>query len=643
MLAIFFLFGCMLHAQDDPYKDSLLTRLKSAKLADTLRATLYIDLAEHIQEEQEWTYYNQLAYRLADSLLKAEAPNSRFFKTIKANALTNKGFYYDYKGDKDQALTYYFQALKLHDEVGNRAEKASVYGNLGVLFTNQGDYREALDYLNKALYLKKKYAPDDLAVNYLNLGVVYEGMGDLEKGFRYNQLALKTAEEVGDPLNIANACNNIGTYYYKKRRYREAIPYLSRAIILCDEIEDFPGKAWDMANLGNCYLELEKADSALILFHEARIIARDYNYPELSLNLAEKFYAYHLKQGNWQSAHNELLNVRAYEDTLSNIQDQKEGIRRKLAYDHQLEKTKIQVKQNEERRRSAQTRYFILSILFLVLLAAFLIYRRYLITRKQKHLIEEQKVIVDKQNKEMLASIKYAKLLQDAILPDTEGLTSFWKDTFLFYLPKDVVAGDFYWFTQKNERNYVAVADCTGHGVPGAMVSVVCANALNLASEGEREPGKILDLTRQHVVEQFSGSQNMQDGMDIALCAVDRNTDKLFFAGANNPCWVLRDGEFIILTGSKQPVGRYDHYNQFETKELQLKPGDWVYLFTDGFPDQFGGRDGKKLKSSGLKELILSLNGIEGKGQKERIDLFFQQWKGEEEQTDDLCMIGFSV
>lgn len=349
------------------------------------------------------------------------------------------------------------------------------------------------------------------------------------------------------------------------------------------------------------------------------------------------------KKKDWKSAHDELLLIRDYEDTLSNLKDQKEGLRQKFDYDHQLEKTKIQLQQEEERKRSAQTKYFILSVLVLVFLAAVMIYRRFLITKKQKYLIEEQKVIVDKQNAEMLASINYAKLLQDAILPDPSELSTLFNDSFLIYLPKDVVAGDFYWYTQKKGQMYVAVADCTGHGVPGAMVSVVCANALNQAIETESRPGKILDHTRINVIKQFTGSQSMQDGMDIALCQFELNSMTLAFAGANNPCWILRKGEFIFLNGNKQPVGRYEYAIDFDTQTFSLESGDWVYLFTDGFVDQFGGSANKKLKSSGLKQLILSLNGVEGVRQKELIELFFNDWKGEEEQTDDLCMIGICM
>lgn len=296
LLVIFFLFGSLLVAQEDPYQDSLKILLKSNRISDSLRVKIYIDLAEYIQEEKEWTRYNQLAYRIADSMIKIKRPPIRFYKTIKANALTNKGFYHDYKGNKDQAISFYFQALKLYDEAGNKAEKAAVYGNLGVLYTNQGDYQEALDYLHKAIYLKKKFAPEETAVNYLNLGVVYESMGDFKKGFKYNQLALKTAEKLNDKLNIANACNNIGSYFYKLKRYPDAIPYLSRAVAISDEIGDFPGKSWNMANLANCYMELHKSDSALTLLTEARAIASIYQYPELSLNLSEKFYAYHIQK-----------------------------------------------------------------------------------------------------------------------------------------------------------------------------------------------------------------------------------------------------------------------------------------------------------------------------------------------------------
>jgi len=262
--------------------------------------------------------------------------------------------------------------------------------------------------------------------------------------------------------------------------------------------------------------------------------------------------------------------------------------------------------------------------------------------------IETQRGLLEEKNKEITDSITYAKRIQEAILPPLRNVMESLPNSFVFYKPKDIVAGDFYWMECIGEWVVFAAADCTGHGVPGAMVSVVCNNALNRSVRefGLTEPAAILDKTLELVIEQFETSDDeVKDGMDIALCALNTTTRALQFAGAQNPLWIKRatSSELEEIKGDKQPIGKYSDPKPFTNHTLQLEAGDAFYIFSDGYADQFGGPKGKKLKYKPFKELLLSINDKPMEERKQIIDQHFETWKGDLEQVDDVCVIGVRV
>jgi len=265
---------------------------------------------------------------------------------------------------------------------------------------------------------------------------------------------------------------------------------------------------------------------------------------------------------------------------------------------------------------------------------------------------------LEEKNKEILDSINYAKRLQQAILPSEKIWNNYLPDSFVLYQPKDIVAGDFYWIEKINETILFAAADCTGHGVPGAMVSVVCSNALNrtIKEFNITDPGKVLDKVRELVIETFEKSENeVKDGMDISLGALNLKTNELKWAGANNPLWYIhsplekrggqRPGDFILseLKADKQPIGKYADEKPFTTHTLQLNKGDILYLFTDGYADQFGGPKGKKFKYKQLQELMITYHTKDMILQKEILTKAFSDWRKTLDQIDDVCIIGIKI
>lgn len=272
----------------------------------------------------------------------------------------------------------------------------------------------------------------------------------------------------------------------------------------------------------------------------------------------------------------------------------------------------------------------------------------------QKEEIEKQKEIVEEKNKDILDSIKYAKRIQDAILPEEETMKDVMgKDLFVLFRPKDIVSGDFYWMKVKGPKVLFAAVDCTGHGVPGAFVSIVGNNGLNRAVNefGLVKPAMVLDNLAVNVEESFrqQGHSEVRDGMDISLCSLEMlgfNQAKLEWSGANNPIWIIKGEnptEVLEVKADKQPIGKFENRKPFTNHEFDLVKGDTIYIFTDGFADQFGGPQGKKFKYSQLKELLLSLQNLSMANQRQIISNKFDEWKNELEQIDDVCIIGVRI
>jgi serine phosphatase RsbU (regulator of sigma subunit) len=309
---------------------------------------------------------------------------------------------------------------------------------------------------------------------------------------------------------------------------------------------------------------------------------------------------------------------------------------------YEVEKKESQIASlNESRYKQKLINYLLTSVGIISVGLLLIMIRAFFRKKRDNQVIQFQKQLVEHKNKEITDSINYAKRIQEAILPSRADLASNLSNGFILYKPKDIVAGDFYWLEQVENSTYVAAADCTGHGVPGALVSVICSSALSktLLEENKFETGLILDRTRELVIEKFSKSEeNVQDGMDISLCRI--NGKELEWSGANNPLWVISDGELLEIKPNKQPIGKIDNPAAFTTHSLTLKANSMVYLFTDGYADQFGGEEGKKFKYKAFKELLIAISELTLNQQKEQLDAHFEAWKGAHEQVDDVCVIG---
>ncbi|UKN00275.1 SpoIIE family protein phosphatase [Paracrocinitomix mangrovi] len=275
------------------------------------------------------------------------------------------------------------------------------------------------------------------------------------------------------------------------------------------------------------------------------------------------------------------------------------------------------------------------------------------INNRFQELLYRKNELIEEKNKEIIDSINYAKRIQDAYLPPISVFEHYFENAFMLFMPKDIVSGDFYWFygtenawEDSSKDVFVVGADCTGHGVPGALMSVICTNALNDAviNKNLRNTGSIFDDVRDHVVKILKTDKNTgrKDGMDAVICRINRAEKTVEYTGANNPLWILRkDADDIeILKSDRQPVGAFDNPQPFTSHQVKLNEGDTIYFFSDGFQDQFGGEKGKKFKAANIKKLILDNRSLNMKEQHQLLKNAFLNWRGDLEQVDDVVFTG---
>jgi len=571
--------------------------------------------------------------------------------------------------------------------------------NLGTINLEYGNIKKALDFYYQSLEHNEKIGDQTgVASSLTNLGLIYYEQGDVEKSLESYQKAIKISRALGKMVGVIDNLSNIARVYYDKEEYQSAIDYLNQSKLISDSIGYMTGVSKATSNLGGIYKMLGNNEKALEMYHEGLKLEeangdklgvggiignigllyyemgnlpKARKYGERSLAIAKEIsYAIEIKngsklmskiykdQGNYKDAMAMYELFIQMRDSLKNEEIQTDLIKKEAKYEYEKRKAiddaahekQIAIEHEEKEKQQILTTAVAVGLgfagIFLIVL-----FNRLKVTRKQKSIIEAQKDEVEiahtelaEKNREITDSIQYAKRIQSAILPPAKMVKEYLKESFILYKPKDVVAGDFYWMEHTDNKVLFAVADCTGHGVPGAMVSVVCNNALNrsVREHGLTDPGAILTKTREIVIQEFEKSEEeVKDGMDIALCSLDEN--KLQYAGAHNPLWIIRDGEIIETKANKQPIGQFDNPEPYTTHSFDLEQGDSLYIFSDGYVDQFGGEKGKKFKTKAFRELLLSIQDKSMEDQKTIIDKAFETWRGNLDQIDDVCVIGVRV
>ena len=580
------------------------------------------------------------------------------------SAISNLGVIYYRLGDYDRAFECYKKSLRIEQSLGDSMGMAGTYSNMGLLYHAQAEYDWAMEHFTLSLGIQQRIGDKyGVAINQNNMGLVNLDLGEFEVALEHYMIAVDNYREIGDSSGLGASYSNIGSAYRSSGDLSMAMEYFIASFEIFESISDKRGLTASQINIGRIHMDRKNYVQAELALEAALERAQKGNFMYEAKEGAKAVSELYSALGRHDDALVAYKLFASLKDSLDNEESQKKLIRQryelKLIADSVKAVEEVKVKdaliaaekaENEQHvlqaKQDQQLKYFLYAGLIIALLFGAFIYNRLKLITRQKEIIEDQKQDVEEKQQEILDSITYAKRIQSAILPPERLVRKCLPDSFILYKPKDIVAGDFYWIEAINNGILFAAADCTGHGVPGAMVSVVCNNALNRSVRefGLTVPGEILDKTREIVISEFAKSEEeVKDGMDIALCALMGTT--LHYAGAHNPLWVARHGaqEMEELKADRQPIGKYDAASPFTTQQVELNSGDTVYVFTDGIVDQFGGEKGKKLKAKAFRAMLMSMQGKALSQQMEEINQSFEQWKGKLDQIDDVCVIGVRI
>ena len=516
-----------------------------------------------------------------------------------ASAYCNIGTAYHMDKDYVQAQKNYEESLKLHTSLNNELGQADCYNNMGALALDQNKPVEALEYFleSEKIYLKND-THDKLWNVYHNIGMSYHEMNSTEMARKYYNRMKQLSDSISSMSKLAETYFIIGTFFDDIQQTDSAIYYLSKAI--------------DIAYISELYELLHNACNK-----RSHLYAR-----------AERFS---------EAYRDRIIHDFAYQEMYN-----KDKTR---AFVLQSEHHKFEMQRQEQLHRHRLQRTLNIGLSIVLILAAvvgIVSYRAYVQKKKANILLARQK-------EEITDSIHYAGVIQKATLPAKEYSDSVLPNYFIYYKPRDIVSGDFYWIDRRNDHIIVAVADCTGHGVPGAIVSMLGISSLKKIVGKMKIPkaDEILNELRNEIIRLLNpegSADKRQDGMDIALTIIDTKKHEIEFAGAFNPLYLVRDEQLIEKKADRMPIGLHIQTDiPFTANRFEYKPEDIIYMFSDGYADQFGGPKNTKFKTKNLKSLLLDISRYPLDKQVEIIDRNHLEWRGTTPQLDDILVVGIKL
>jgi serine phosphatase RsbU (regulator of sigma subunit) len=674
---------------------------------DTAKLGNLMELVENLNAEDLWPRYNLYVNKVAKQRIE-KATNPAlilFYKRILAQTINNIGFYEQnytgnirkamdsYKqtekiqnsiedwsgliitksniavllhntGNTAKAIELYKEAISINDNNKLNANTSAVYNNLADVYSYIQDTVNAIVNLNKALEVAIRFKQKSMIAQELqNLGVVYNKKGKMDISFKYFKKSLELRNEIGDELGVCRSKINLANICINNNKIAEAKRYLEDVTGLVKSSENLQIKYLYHYSLGILNEKINQTKTAIDNYEKAL------NYAIQITNLVEEFNTLNVlaplyeKEGNLHRVINSYKRIKEIELVLN-----RENLKRNLTRS-QVEaelKENQRIRELEAEQRQAKQKLTIITVL--ILLLVFILFS-YFISRalkknkqmntiilaqkaeveSQKELIEEKAHELAIKHKDITDSINYAQRIQSSLIPAQEEVNRIENKITLLFQPRDLVSGDFYWFTKFENKFLFALADCTGHGVPGAFMSIIGINHLH-AIVNEKEitmPDQILNELKTRVISSLNihnSDDSKSDGMDVALISVEGN--QLLYSGANQSIYILRkQQELIQIKGDRQPVGFSETSQSFTLHAFELVAGDRVIMFTDGIVDQFGSEaesgfveGGKKLKITTLKKWLLESSGIVLEQQKLYIQEKLNNFKLNFEQTDDISL-----
>jgi serine phosphatase RsbU (regulator of sigma subunit)/Tfp pilus assembly protein PilF len=585
------------------------------------------------------------------------------FKSGLFNSLLNTGKIYFNRGDYTDAQKYYLLSLKLAEQINDNKRKAGVYNELGLFYSSLGKDEEAKKQYDACLKIRIDLQDKKgIASCYTNLGTIFADEGDYFKALFYYGKSLQIAEEIDNKEEMAFVYNNVGSVYYETKEYQKALDYFFKSLAIHEALGNTDNVASCYINIGDVYRLQNKYVLADQYLKKGIQLSEQIGSKEYTVEGYKIYYKLDSLKGDYKSVFEKYKTYILYRDSLNNADITKKTTEAQMNYDFEKKEASVKADQEKkdaiaatESRRQRLILWLITIVGIGITIVAFLIFRSLQQNKKATAIIEEQKEEVEhkskllsEKNREISDSINYAKRIQSSILPPLEEIYRALPNSFVLFKSKDIVSGDFYWFAHKENKIVIAAADCTGHGVPGAFMSMLNSEKLNEVVEKTTDVSEILQLVNtglKKALRQSNDENSTRDGMDIALCSFNREMTYLDYAAANRPLWIIRNKKTEIeeIKATKTAIGGYtDDSHVFKKHRVDLQKGDTIYIFSDGYADQFGVNN-KKLMTKKFKEILLSINDKSMPEQRNYLDEFIENWKSGMEQTDDILVIGIRV
>ncbi|HTL82012.1 MAG TPA: tetratricopeptide repeat protein [Bacteroidia bacterium] len=663
LVILFLLFPLVSSAQEHQRIADSLQKVISRMPDDTNKVKIMLKLCE------QQSYFNEESERTTAQKGLELATRIRNNRGIGAfNNLL--GRYYENSGDYNKAISYYLEAEKWNRAASNKRGQAISLMNAGNVFYYLGNFADAKKYHREALDLNFGISNDKgIADSYMNLGNDFAELGRKDSSMFYYLASLRIREQIHDDYGIAQTLSNLGETALDSGKNEDAKDYLLRARNIKTSLQDTFGLASTFLELAEYYRRMNDHKRCLA-YADSSI-----QFCFVSKNSGTRKEVYHMLAAFYEES-GDIRNALKYHKMFSDLKDsifREESsnsiAKMKTVYESDKKDRENQVliqqnrittlesgKKDDEIKQQKIVIISAIAGLVLVLLLAGFIYkglrdrkRAHEIIVLQKEEVEHQKELLDEKQKEILDSITYAKRIQGALLASESLLQKNLPEHFVFYKPKDIVSGDFYWATAlPNGKFLLLTGDCTGHGVPGAFMSLLNITLLNKIVNEHRisQPNDVLNEVRRDIIHAFdsgTGEKKSRDGMDCNLVSFDMKNRKIVFSCAMNPILIVRKGQVMEFPADKQPVGYTDEWKDFTLQQATLEDGDMVYSFTDGFADQFGGEKGKKYKYSRMKEFFCTISSSPATEQREKLENEFNDWKKDNFQVDDVLIIGVRV
>ena len=571
------------------------------------------------------------------------------------NAHNNLGDLYWYRSDYSSSHDHYFKALKIFEKLNDEAAIADCNRNIGWVYYDQNNLSIALEYYEKSLVTNQKLKrKKKMGQNYNDIGIVYDDLKKYDEAIINYQKALKLQQENGTKESTIAIYGNLGLAYYKIKKMNFAIQNIEKSVALSEEVGNKRSLSESYSNLGSLYIEAGRYDDAIPALQKSISFGKAINYKKIIKDCYGNFATLYLKKNDFKKAFEYEQLFTAIKDSIANDNNSREATEMIAKYESEKKELMISSLEKDKKlideKLVREKNFKIYLIIFCIMIAAFafVFFRGNVQKKKANVALSLAYKEIEMKNKDITDSINYSKRIQESSLPTMELKHKLFPNAFILFKPKDIVSGDFYWFTEINDKKLIAACDCTGHGVPGALMSMIGNNILNqiVNEKGITSPDKILNQLHLDIRKSLKQNEQVEnsDGMDIAMIAFNLETG-IEFAGAQRPLWLIRNNTIEEIKPDKFSIGGMQPENNrsFTNNFKSLSKGDCIYIFTDGYVDQFGGTEGKKFMSKRFKELLLSVHTKPMSEQEKILNHTIENWKGVSEQIDDILVIGIRI